>query len=143
MINDASYVRKALKAAQDELIREIELWDANTVDANTLDEWQQKVAGLGGMLSRAMQETEMHRRQITVIASEMQAFERSARATRILDLGASRGIAAQADLMSQDLAAANDLLIEMEADEQRLKDAAELAELKLSSAKDRLSSKEE
>lgn len=134
MINDASYVRKALKAAQDELIREIELWDTNTVDAGTLDEWQQKAAGLVSMLSRVMQETEMHRRQIIVITSEMQLFERSARATRILDLGASRSIAAQADLMTQDLAAANDLLVEMEAEEQRLKAAVELADLKIRSA---------
>lgn len=140
MSNDVSYVRKALIAAQNELILEITQWDPNIIEATALEIWQEKSSGLAGMMSRAAQETEMHRRQITVIKSEMQAFERSARATKILDLGASRSIAAQADLMEQDLSAATQILMDMEDGETRLKAASELAAAKISAARERLSS---
>lgn len=143
MTTDAGYVRKALRAAQDELITEIDWWDPVNADALILDEWLQRLAGLESMIARAMQETEIHRRQIMVIKSEMQAFERSANATKILDPGASRGIAAQADLMSKDLAAANETLSSIEAEEARLRQAAEIASKKITDARERLSSLQE
>lgn len=143
MSNDPDYVRKALRVARDELITEIDYWDSDRADRGQIELWNEKLAGLDAMISRAAQETEMHRRQITVIKSEMQAFDRSAKATRILDVAASRGIAAQADLMSKDLANATDLLASMEADENRLRQAHTVANDKISAANERLSSSKE
>ena len=140
MAKDPDYVRKAFRAARDELITEIDWWEPEKADAQLIELWKEKLIGLDAMITRAAEETEMHRRQINVIKSEMQAFERSARATAILDPAAGRGIAAQADLMSKDLAAANDLLASVEADELMLRTAAERAGEKISIADDRLSS---
>ena len=139
MANDPDYVRKAFRAARDELITEIDWWEPEKADAQLVEVWKEKLVGLDAMISRAAQETEMHRRQINVIKSEMQAFERSARATTILDPAAGRGIAAQADLMSKDLAAANDVLASMEADELMLRKASDRAGEKISLADERLS----
>lgn len=123
------YVRTAFKALQDSTIADIECWDASS--CQSVVPWQETLLGLEGMIARVSQETELHRRQVLVIKSEMQAFERSARATSILDIGAGRAVELQADLIRSDLNQAEAALKEFEDNERRLRLAADLASEKI------------
>lgn len=130
MIDDG-YVRKAFRSAQDDIVDEIKSWDVDSVNPDMLLVWKERLLGLQGMISRVAQETEMHRRQIMVIKSEMDMFDRSARSIKILDVGASRVVAEKADLMRKDLDDAKTLLAEMEADEIRLEECLAMAKQKI------------
>lgn len=135
---DVDYVRKAFKAVKEGMISDIQSWDTETADQDRLSEWKKSLAGLQSTLDRTSQETELHRRQIMVIKSEMEALERSARSTRILDPGASIGVSQKAESMSKHLSEAKLVLADMEDEEMRMRDATAIAEQKISIVEERL-----
>lgn len=126
------HARKTLRSITDSIVADVESWTTDPADPRRLSEWKKTLNSLQSTLAWKVQETELHRRQIMVIKSEMEVLERSARSTAILDRGASIGVSQKAGSMANHLNEAKIVLAEMEEDEMRLRDAVSVAEKKIS-----------
>lgn len=135
-----SFVRKALLDSQMSMITEVSGWDPAVADMAIIEEWKSKIDSLDGMLKHTAQESEMRRRHVNVIQSEIDLFERSARSINVLNPGAGRDAAASADIMRKDLETAKQQVADSEALEANLSlslDTARSTLLKAESMQDK------